>query len=138
MQRSVHLQHDGVEMDSPLLFDRRAGKEHVHEHGFAAADPAEDVEALGFRCRAMAEAQTLAPAAARALAGKRVVKRLQFFGGEKLGWVGLQPALGAMPTICGERTVEHSRRVACFCSAQRHRRLVLHRPPATLRIAPVI
>ena len=40
----MDLEHEGVEMDAPLLRLGRAGEEEIHEHRLAAADGAEDVE----------------------------------------------------------------------------------------------
>jgi hypothetical protein len=50
-QRAVDLEHEGVEMDAPLLVDRQRLVEQVHQHRLAAADAAPKVGAadwLGF------------------------------------------------------------------------------------------
>lgn len=106
----MHFQHEGEKMNPALLFDMRAGKEDIHQHGFAPPNAAENVEALGFRQGKLGEAQALAPAAAavgaRTLCGRareRVVQRLEFLGGQQLGRIGFQHARGAAPAVCHER-----------------------------------
>ena len=128
----MHLQHERQKMGAPLLEHRCAGEEQVHQHGLPAPDSAKDIEPL-VRRGLMGEAEALAPArpaeGEATVAGKRVVQRLEFFCGQQLGRIGFQPALDAPPPIGGQWS---------FGRRDRAGRLLIHRPPATLRIAPVI
>ena len=92
MEGLMDLQHEGVEMHAALPGHRRAGEEHVHQHGLARADAAEDVEPLHRGLGPSGQAEALAPAAAPAIAGppEGIVQRLQLLGGEELGRIGLQ------------------------------------------------
>src|SRR5262249_47688942 len=42
----VHVEHELMKVGAALAHDRARAKEQIHEHGLAAADIAEDVEAL--------------------------------------------------------------------------------------------
>src|SRR5205085_5294848 len=53
----VHLRHEFMEVDAAFARDRRGLKEHVHQHGLAASDVAENVESLDRLARAHAEAK---------------------------------------------------------------------------------
>ena len=44
---SMNVEHEGVKMDPPLALDRRRLEEEVHQHRFAAPDPAREIEPLG-------------------------------------------------------------------------------------------
>ncbi len=127
MQRAVDLQHEGMEMDAPLPLHRRAGEEEIHQHGFAGAHAAEDIEPLRRRLGAAVQPEALAPAAAAGRPGERIVQRLQLLGGELLGRVGLEQPFGAFAPVGGERP-------GGGCAGARP---VPHRPPAARRIAPV-
>ena len=53
----VHVGHEFVEMHAALALDRRRREEQIHQHGLAAADLAENVEALDRLLRALARAE---------------------------------------------------------------------------------
>ena len=51
----MHLGHEFVEMGAALVFDRTVLKEHIHQHGLAAADLAMNVEPARRRLVLVAE-----------------------------------------------------------------------------------
>ena len=90
LQAVLHLQQEGVEMHAALLGDRRAGEEQVHQHGLAAPDRPEHVQALGRRLLAAA-AEARLPAGApigrgRPVAAQGVVQALQLLAA--IAWQG--------------------------------------------------
>ncbi len=107
----VRLLHEGVEMDAAPAADGGVGVEQIHEHGFAAADVADEVEAAGLLAGFLdgAAAEQAADEAAFRARGRRVVAAqldpevLQALGSEGLGVVGREFARGHHRAVGGER-----------------------------------
>ena len=57
MNALVHVDHELMKMDAALAHHRARGKKQIHQHGFAAPDLAENVEALERRVRGFAPAE---------------------------------------------------------------------------------
>ena len=113
VQAVVDLEHEGVEMDPPLALHRRRGEEQVHQHRLAAADAAEDVEAVRRGVRNPGEAEPRPPAAAvgaGVVALEGAVQAFELLGRQRLDGVGLEPPLGEPCPVGGKRPLGRIRR----------------------------
>ncbi len=105
VQALVHFQHEGVEMDAALALDRCGREKQIHQHRLAAADRAENIEALRRWIGPARQAQALTPTACPLggpVIGERVGEAFQLLGGELLARIGLQPTGGHAPAIAGQ------------------------------------
>src|SRR5665213_1864749 len=106
MDAVMHLDHEGVEMDAPLMRQAQRLVEHVHQHGLAAADRAAEIEPL----RRLGDAQAYARRPA-AHAGRRLVieqrppQTLQLLGGELLAGIWHKVARRAAGAVDGQRAL---------------------------------
>ena len=90
----VNLDHEGVEMNPPLAPARHRAEEQIHQHRFAAADRAAQIEPDRHVATAVFEkAEAGKPAAQpafRPVMQQRPIKALQLLDRELLRRVGLQ------------------------------------------------
>ena len=93
----MHIEHEFVKMGAPLPQHQARLKEQIHEHGFAAADVAADIEALDLRLRFFATAEH--PSKRRRFSRQATLGNLRFeprqpVNDSKLDGVGLDQAAG--------------------------------------------
>ena len=92
----MHIEHEGVEMDPPLLVERGRGEEQIHQHRFAAPDRSPQIDPTGRRVGPLAEPQPVAPAAPpvlRPVMPQLIVQLLQPGDDALLRRVGMNRAL---------------------------------------------
>jgi len=110
----VNLDHESVEMDPALAIHRGTVDEQVHDHGFAAADAAHQIETLGgldLVATAEAEAGQKPGAPGRLIAAQPAVQQVKFFGGQFLGRIALDLAAPDQRPVDTQWVVAHGRAV---------------------------
>jgi len=114
MDAGVRVLHEAVEMDAPLARQLGRGKEQIHQHGFAPADLADQIQPVRPRLvrpvgRLAAQEAGEQRAVAARRARRRVVaaqlgpQRLQPLGGHALRGVGDQAPIGHQRPVGGQR-----------------------------------
>ena len=116
---AVRLLHEGVEVDAALVRHVGGGEEEVHQHGFAAADVADEVEAVGVVVRdvvgrppaeeAAEQAERGGVLRVRGVAAEAVPEGLQALGGERLRRIGQQLAGFELGAVGCQRAVRGPR-----------------------------
>src|SRR5207237_3537447 len=99
----VHLGHEFVEMRAALMHDRALLKEHIHQHGLAAADFAMNVEATRRRLVPVGKQPAKeALLAQRLVARKPLLTIRQGLGRLRLRGLGLARSGGAAGLLVRE------------------------------------
>ena len=96
----VDFDHEGMEMDAALLTDVQAVVEQVHQHRFAATDPAPQIDAA-HRFAFLAE-QFAEQAASRVSGFELPLQPVQAIGGLRLFGVRLELAGGDQRLVAGD------------------------------------
>ena len=108
MQAVVDFLHEGVEVDTASARNGTRLKKQIHQHRFAATDPAVDIDSARARLPRLLgrdEAQQLPPAASsghrllRLIMQQRAMQHLQLFGCKLLHGVAFQQISGAAGAV---------------------------------------